>query len=1002
MANRLNKFFDGLIVRLATYASALHDHEGAIWLEDDSGNRLKVYSNSAKREFTTNDETQTLTSKVLTGNTAANLSPDGVETLTMPVATDTLVGKATTDSFSNKTIGDGNTINAQDDAFTIDDAADSSLQIDFNAAGTTSTKTTITSSQTTNRVVTIPDATDTLLGKATTDVLTNKTYDADAAGNTLSNVDNANIKAAAAIDAAKLADGTVSNAEFQRINSLSSNAQDQIDAKASSSDLTTHEADTTTHGATTAIVGVDDSQILTNKTLSGNTAANLSPDGAETLTLPVATDTLVGKATTDDLTNKTVTSGSIVTPSRLDVKQDTKANLFTYAGSASNGQLCFATDEKKMYQVVDSALVAVGGGTEGDADTIHLIRAADLNAVGDIDLTGQNADFDGGGTITASSLTLSTTAGDLILDDKVISYVPAANGQNDYFGFTKDIPLGLRGRSLGFAFEYKNDSTVVDNDFRFCVKIKDGTQAGAIEYFNMEAFSSNDNSIKFTTDSFIPNDCTAIEFGWQNTDTTTTVELFVDNIEVSASAGVYRDLINQSRITVHTGNGFGSSGTKIRRFTTIQDTIGSDIVYADSATNGASFTAVKKGWYAISLTDYSGVASILGISKDASNLTTAIQSLAADEILAMEQLDTGALVGNASWQGELDAGVVIRPHSNGSAGGTTTYGRMTVSCITETEHVITPAKSGTEVYRADTHPGYGSNNTKVPRFTNVRTDTTDTLISVTDTSTDGLEITVLKDCILEGHWSVRGVVGGRAQAGFSVDVAENVTTGIKTTPNINILDFAETANPVAVASQAHSSFSESFVAGQIIRPHSEGGTPDDLDNSYLTITARPKEATFLAAIPVQKTVYIKDVKSSGTNGGTSSTNTVHTRVLNTVEGDSEIVTLSSNQFTLGTGKYEIEASATYYRGASSMLFLYDVDNTDYVIDGQNSQATAANFVGVSAILAGQIEITSPTQYELRHWIETGLASVGLGVTTTATNNPKSGETYATVKITKIK
>jgi len=64
-------------------------------------------------------------------------------------------------------------------------------------------------------------------------ILTNKTFDADGTGNTLSNVDNANIKAAAAIDASKLADGTVSNAEFQFINSLSSNAQDQLDTKLS-------------------------------------------------------------------------------------------------------------------------------------------------------------------------------------------------------------------------------------------------------------------------------------------------------------------------------------------------------------------------------------------------------------------------------------------------------------------------------------------------------------------------------------------------------------------------------------------------------------------------------------------------------------------------------------------------------------------------------------------------------------------------------------------------
>ncbi len=56
---------------------------------------------------------------------------------------------------------------------------------------------------------------------------------------------------------------------------------------------------------------------------------------------------------------------------------DTKANLDTWAASASNGAQAFATDEKKAYQVVDGALVEIGGaGGAGDADTIHLIRAA--------------------------------------------------------------------------------------------------------------------------------------------------------------------------------------------------------------------------------------------------------------------------------------------------------------------------------------------------------------------------------------------------------------------------------------------------------------------------------------------------------------------------------------------------------------------------------------------------------------------------------------------------
>lgn len=70
--------------------------------------------------------------------------------------------------------------------------------------------------------------------------VTNKAIDADT--NTLTNIENADIKAAAAIDATKIADGSVTSAEFQRINTLSSNAQDQLTTNATA--ISDHLADT--------------------------------------------------------------------------------------------------------------------------------------------------------------------------------------------------------------------------------------------------------------------------------------------------------------------------------------------------------------------------------------------------------------------------------------------------------------------------------------------------------------------------------------------------------------------------------------------------------------------------------------------------------------------------------------------------------------------------------------------------------------------------------------
>jgi hypothetical protein len=64
--------------------------------------------------------------------------------------------------------------------------------------------------------------------------------------------------------------------------------------------------------------------------------------------------------------NGTITNASIETPSRLDVKQDTEDNLETYAAGFTtpegNGQIVFATDTKKMFQIIDGALQPIGGG----------------------------------------------------------------------------------------------------------------------------------------------------------------------------------------------------------------------------------------------------------------------------------------------------------------------------------------------------------------------------------------------------------------------------------------------------------------------------------------------------------------------------------------------------------------------------------------------------------------------------------------------------------------
>jgi hypothetical protein len=86
-------------------------------------------------------------------------------------------------------------------------------------------------------------------------------------------------------------------------------------------------------------------------------------------------------------------------------------------------------------------------------------------------------------------------------------------------------------------------------------------------------------------------------------------------------------LLATAEVFVYTGNGYGSTNTKIRRFTTAGVNIGTAITYTASATNGDTFTINKSGQYAVSYGDVGDSAFTAGISLNSNQLTTGYTSI---------------------------------------------------------------------------------------------------------------------------------------------------------------------------------------------------------------------------------------------------------------------------------------------------------------------------------------------------------------------------------------
>jgi uncharacterized delta-60 repeat protein len=216
---------------------------------------------------------------------------------------------------------------------------------------------------------------------------------------------------------------------------------------------------------------------------------------------------------------------------------------------------------------------------------------------------------------------------------------------------------------------------------------------------------------------------------------------------------------------------------------------------------------------------------------------------------------------------------------------------------------------------------------------------------------------------------------------------------------ITLVDTGANSAAYSLAIQSNGKLVTAGVAGNdfMLLRFETDGTPD-------TAFARGKiiPPTQEALILNRSLTILKEEQSSGVNGGTFTSGAWQTRTLNTINGNLDKVSLSSNQFTLQPGTYEIYADAPAYNVNQHQIRLYNV--TDSVAQAYGSSELANN---------NNLTLSSPTTHShLRHFLYVPVAKTFRIEHRAATTESNDGfglaggfgntEVYTQVRIESIK
>lgn len=146
-------------------------------------------------------------------------------------------------------------------------------------------------------------------------------------------------------------------------------------------------------------------------------------------------------------------------------------------------------------------------------------------------------------------------------------------------------------------------------------------------------------------------------------------------------------------------------------------------------------------------------------------------------------------------------------------------------------------------------------------------------------------------------------------------------------------------------------------------------------------------------------VRLSHTLPNNTNGGSTISGSWQTRPVNTKNtDDSNICTLSDNEFTLAAGTYDFLASGVFYNDSNfQRMRLYNVDDATTLILGETLRYGQTGNVTIQNTIRGRFTLGTAKTLRLEYRIGTARATDGLGLR----SNYGVDEVYAIVELWRI-